>query len=194
MEIQGVQHSYPFLMGGGKMGELIREKDWSETSLGIPEYWPQSLRTTISTCLNSRFPILVWWGPDLVMLYNDAYRPMLGEKHPASLGEKGRLVWPEIWNIIGPMLHGVYEQGLSTWSENQLLLLNRHGFAEECYFTFSYSPIYDESGGIGGVYCAVTETTETVLNEWQLKTLQEINNPDIINKTADDVYRSAGKA
>lgn len=181
-------------MGGGKMGELIREKDWSETSLGIPEYWPQSLRTTISTCLNSRFPILVWWGPDLVMLYNDAYRPMLGEKHPASLGEKGRLVWPEIWNIIGPMLHGVYEQGLSTWSENQLLLLNRHGFAEECYFTFSYSPIYDESGGIGGVYCAVTETTETVLNEWQLKTLQEINNPDIINKTADDVYRSAGKA
>src|SRR5262245_50958349 len=162
------------LAGGGEMGRLMRSTDWSQTALGPVTSWPQSLRTTVSTCLNSRFPILVWWGPDFVKLYNDAYRPMLGSKHPRSLGARGRDVWPEIWHIIGPMLKGVLARGQATWSENQLLLLERNGYPEECYFTYSYSPIRDESGGIGGVYCAVTETTGQVLGERRLNVLHAL--------------------
>jgi len=156
------------------MGALMRCLDWSQTPLGAPESWPQSLRTTVSTCLNSRFPILVWWGRDLVKLYNDAYRPILGNKHPCSLGARGRDVWPEIWHIIGPMLEGVLERGEATWSENQFLPMDRHGFVEETYFTFSYSPIRGEHGAIDGVYCAVTETTRQVLGERRLRTLRDI--------------------
>ena len=151
--------AHDFFSGGGEMGTLMRATDWTQTALGPVEAWPQSLRTTVSTCLNSRFPILVWWGRDLVMLYNDAYRPILGNKHPRSLGQRGCECWPEIWHIIGPMLEGVLERGEATWSENQFLPLNREGYPGEYYFTFSYSPIRDEQGGIGGVYCAVTETT-----------------------------------
>ena len=149
----------------GEMSQLMRATDWSNTPLGPVAGWPQSLRTAVSICLASRFPILIWWGPELIMLYNDAYRPMLGVKHPASLGAPGRHVWTEIWNIIGPMLDGVLHKGAATWSDDQFLALERNGYPEECYFTFSYSPIRDESGGVGGVFCAVTETTQRVLNE-----------------------------
>ena len=138
------------------------------------ERWPQSLRTSVSICLNSRFPILIWWGPELVKLYNDAYREILGAKHPTAMGARGRDVWPEIWHIIGPMLSSVLERGEATWSENIMLPLERKGFAEECYFTFSYSPIHDESGGIGGVFTAVTETTQQVLSERRLRTLRRM--------------------
>ena len=162
------------LEGGGEAGALMRSMDWSKTALGPVESWPQSLRTTVSTCLNSRFPILVWWGPEFVKIYNDAYRPMLGNKHPRAMGQRGRECWPEIWHIIGPMLEGVLGEGQPTWSENQFLPLERHGFAEECYFTFSYSPIRDESGGIGGVFCAVTETTRQVLGERRLGILRDM--------------------
>src|SRR3954469_4079095 len=162
------------LAGGGETGVLMRSFDWSRTPLGPVEGWPQSLRTIVSICLNSRFPILVWWGPDLVMLYNDAYRDIVGSKHPHALGAPGREVWPEIWPIIGPLLDGVISRGEATWSENTLLRLVRRGFPEECYFTFSYSPIRDESGGIGGVFTAVTETTERVIGERRLRALREL--------------------
>ncbi len=161
--------------GGGEMGMLMRSIDWSQTPLGPKEQWPQSLRTSVSICLASRFPILIWWGPELVMLYNDAYRPMLGAtKHPQAMGQRGKECWPEIWDVIGPMLEGVLSRGEATWSNDQLLLLNRNGYIEECYFTFSYSPIRDESGGIGGVFTAVTETTGRVLGERRLRTLGEL--------------------
>src|SRR3569623_813828 len=163
-----------FLAGGGEMGALMRCLDWSQTPLGAPESWPQSLRTTVSTCLNSRFPILVWWGRDLVKLYNDAYRPILGNKHPCSLGARGRDVWPEIWHIIGPMLEGVLERGEATRAENQFLPMDRHGCVEETYFTVSYSPIRGEHGAIDGVYCAVTETPRQVLGERRLRTKRDI--------------------
>src|SRR5579872_6373415 len=160
---------------GGEMARLMRHKDWSQTPLGPIEAWPGSLRTAVSICLDSRFPILLWWGTDLVMLYNDAYRPMLGtKKHPSALGQPGKECWPEIWDIIGPMLEGVVQRGQATWSEDQLLPLERSGYVEECYFTFSYSPIRDESGGIGGVFTAVTETTGRVLGERRLRTLREL--------------------
>ena len=177
------------------MGALMRSIDWARTPLGPIERWPQSLRTSISICLSSRFPILVWWGLELVMLYNDAYRPMLGAtKHPRAMGRPGREVWPEVWPIIGPMLEGVLARGEATWSDDQLLLLDRNGFLEECYFTFSYSPIRDESGGVGGVFCAVTETTGRVLGERRLQTLRALAEPAIQGKTAEEACALALRA
>jgi len=163
-----------FLAGGGTMGRLMREHDWSRTPIGDPNEWPQSLRTATSMCLNSRFPMLIWWGPQLVKIYNDSYVPILGSKHPRSLGSPGREVWPEIWDVIGPMLESVMRDGTATWSEDQLLLMDRAGFEEETYFTFSYSPIIDETGGVGGVFCAVTETTPSVLGTRRLRLLAEV--------------------
>ena len=163
-----------WLVGGGEMGALIRSLDWSKTAIGPRESWPQSLRTAVSICLNSRFPILIWWGPEFVKLYNDAYRLFLGSKHPGSLGAPGHDVWPEIWHIIGPMLESVLHDGSATWSDDQLLMLERNGYSEECYFTFSYSPIRDEWGGVGGVFSVVSETTGRVLSERRLKALREL--------------------
>jgi hypothetical protein len=117
------------------MGELMRVHDWSKTRLGSPEFWPQSLRTSVSTCLNCSFPILIWWGPALVKLYNDAYRPILGAKHPRALGSAGEDVWPEIWHLIGPMLRRVMHQGEAAPAKDLLLPLRRHGYDEECYFS-----------------------------------------------------------
>src|SRR4051794_24044551 len=162
------------LVGGGKMGALMRALDWSHTQLGTPEDWPQSLRTSVSICLDCHFPILVWWGPELVMLYNDDYRPMLGGKHPASLGQRGRECWPEIWHIIGPMLEFVLSSGQATRSEDLLLLLESNGYPEERYFSFSYSPIQDETGGVGGVFTPVTETTGKVIGERRLRTVLDL--------------------
>lgn len=156
------------------MGALMRSFDWANSLLGPVDQWPQSLRTSVSTCLNSRFAILIWWGPELVMLYNDAYRRIIGAKHPAALGHPGRECWPEIWHIIGPMLAGVMRHGEATWSSDLLLMLERSGYPEECYFTFSYSPIYDESGKVGGVFTPVADTTERVINERRVNTLRDL--------------------
>jgi PAS domain S-box-containing protein len=178
---------------GGMMGELMAAKDWSRTPLGPVDQWPSSLRTSLDVCLRSRFPILVWWGGDLVMLYNDAYRPMLGQsKHPLALGAKGREIWPEIWHIIGPMLHGVLEGRGATWSHNQLLLLHRNDYLEECYFTFSYSPIAGDAGGVGGVFTAVYETTEQVIGERRLRALRALGDEaGVAGTPADACERSA---
>ncbi|BAU62707.1 multi-sensor hybrid histidine kinase [Stanieria sp. NIES-3757] len=169
-----IERDSPFV-GNSEMASLMRSLDWSATSLGSVEGWSQSLRISVSICLTSRFPILIWWGKELVMLYNDAYRPILGvTKHPQAMGQRGRDCWPEIWDVIGPMLEKVLTTGEATWSDDQLLLLNRNGYLEECYFTFSYSPIIDETGKIGGIFTAVTETTERVIGERRLRTLREL--------------------
>ena len=157
------------------MGALFRRLDWSKTALGPVSDWPQSLLTTISTCIDCAFPILIWWGPRLVMLYNDEYRSILGsEKHPKALGAAGQEVWPEIWHVIGPMLNQVVQTGQATRSRDLLLLMNRNGFEEEAYFSFSYSPIRDETGGVGGVFTPVIETTASVVGERRLRTLREL--------------------
>ncbi len=155
------------------MAELVERTDFRKTPLGPRETWPQSLRTAVSICLSSKFPMLIWWGPELAMIYNSAYRQILGNKHPASFGQRGELVWPEIWPVVGPMLRGVLERGDATWSEDQLLVVNRKGLTEETYFTWSYSPIADETG-IGGAFTAVTETTARVLSQRRLDTLREL--------------------
>ncbi|MFG2055897.1 SpoIIE family protein phosphatase [Micromonospora sp. NPDC048930] len=159
------------LATGGEMGVAITAHDWSATPLGPIGCWPQGLRTAVVICLHSRFPILLLWGDELVMLYNDAFRPILGSAERAALGRPAVAVWPEIWDVIGPMLAGVLAGAGATWDEDQRLLLDRNGFTEECYFTFSLSPIIDESGEAGGVFTAITETTGRVVSERRLRLL-----------------------
>lgn len=157
---------YHFIKGGGEMGALTRAFNWSKTSVGSPDKWPQSLRITLSILLSSKFPMFLWWGDDLVQFYNDAYRPSLGNngKHPTALGQKGKDCWPEIWDIIYPLIYQVRTTGEATWSEDQLVPIYRNGKIEDVYWTFGYSPIRGESDIIEGVLVVCTETTEKVLN------------------------------
>ncbi len=166
------------MSGGGEMGELTRAKDWTQTPLGDPTGWPQSLRTTLGILLNSNFPMFLFWGKDLIQFYNDAYRPSLGNdgKHPLALGQKAADCWPEIWGDIKPLIDQVLSGKDSTWSEDQLLPIYRNGRLEDVYWTFSYSPVSDEAGAINGVLVVCTETTGKVSsmkriaeNESQLK-------------------------
>ncbi|MBO9701447.1 MAG: GHKL domain-containing protein [Sporocytophaga sp.] len=160
-----------FLSGEGEMVSLIRKFDWSKTSVGPIEQWPQSLKTMVSMILLSKFPMFIWWGEDLVQFYNDAYRPSLGNngKHPNALGQKGKNCWQEIWNIIYPLINQVMTTGEATWSEDQLIPIYRNGKIEDVYWTFGYSPIIGDSGEISGVLVVCNETTEKVLNSIKLK-------------------------
>ncbi|HEX5024060.1 MAG TPA: PAS domain-containing protein [Agriterribacter sp.] len=166
-----IAEKHSFLSGGGEMGELMRIKDWSKTPVGNPCTWPQSLRTALSIILNSRFPMFLWWGPELVCFYNDAYRPSLGNngKHPGILGQPAEEAWPEIWHIIKPLIDQVLTGGEATWSEDQLIPIYRNGKMEDVYWTFSYSPVNDESGKPAGVFVTCVETTKTVNNKKNLE-------------------------
>ncbi|WP_394774224.1 PAS domain S-box protein [Flavobacterium sp.] len=156
--------NHDFLARGGEMGALTRAKDWSKTPIGAIELWPQSLRTTLGILLNSKFPMFLFWGPDHICFYNDAYRPSLGNdgKHPAILGQKGAEYWPEIWDFIKPLIDQVLTEGEATWHENQLLPIYRNGKMEDVYWTFSYSPVNNDDGKIAGVLVICDETTEKV--------------------------------
>ena len=146
------------------MGRLTREFDWSNTVLGRPERWSQNLLSTISLVLNSRFPMFIWWGPELIQFYNDAYRPSLGNegKHPTALGQRGEDCWPEVWPVIKPLIDQVMSTGESTWSEDQLIPIYRNNKLEDVYWTFSHSGLKDESGKIAGVLVICNETTNKV--------------------------------
>lgn len=161
------------LTGGGEMGALARSLDWSRTPTGPIDRWPQSLRTAVSILFESKFPMLLCWGPDFVQFYNDPFRPILGvSKHPA-LGKSTRETFAEAWHIIGPLFEQVMH-GEAVGFDDMLVPLDRNGFLEECYFLYSYSPIRDESGGVGGVLVTCTETTARVLAERRLRTLREL--------------------
>jgi PAS domain S-box-containing protein len=155
---------FHFLQGGGEMGALTRSFDWSTTSIGEPAQWQQSLRATLGIVLHSAFPMFLFWGDDLICFYNDAFRPSLGAdgKHPA-LGKKGKEVWPEIWDFVDPLLKQVMTTGEPVWFEDELVPFFRNGKIEDIYWTFSYSPVYDDSGQINGVFVTCTETTKKVL-------------------------------
>ncbi|SDD40245.1 PAS domain S-box-containing protein [Geodermatophilus telluris] len=156
------------------MPALVRTVDWAATPLGPESGWPQSLRTALSICLDSRFPMLVWWGGELVQFYNDAYLPLLGTKHPRSLGQGAAECWAEAWDDLGPLARQVLDGGGATYSQDQLLFLRRHGYVEESYWTFSYSPVTDESGDVGGVFIAVNDTTAQVLGDRRLRALRDL--------------------
>jgi PAS domain S-box-containing protein len=144
---------------------LLKSTDWASTPLGPLKRWPQSLRIAVGICLNSRFPMFVWWGRELINIYNDAYIPVLGKRHPAAFGRPAKSAWEEIWPVVGPQAETVMQRGEATWNERVLLVMERHGYTEDTWFTWSYSPIPDENGTIGGLFCACTEDTPRVLAE-----------------------------
>jgi hypothetical protein len=152
------------IRAGGEMGELIRSKDWSKTSIGNLDQWSPVLRTTLNILLNSKSPMFLFWGAELLCFYNDAYRPSLGSKgkHPFALGTPGPEVWAEIWEQLQPQVEIVLNEGEATWNEDVLLSIFRNGRIEDAYWTFSYSPVFDEIGKPAGVFVSVMETTEKV--------------------------------
>jgi PAS domain S-box-containing protein len=174
------------------MGARIRSFDWSSTSLGPISAWPSSLREAVSICLRSRFQLAIYWGPQLVLLYNDAERDVLGAMHPGALGRPAAEILTDMWDVVGPLLQGVVATGEATWAVDQALRLNRHGFLEEAFFTYSYSPI-PHGGGVGGVLLVTFETTERVLAERRLFTLREVAAETAKAQSADEACtRAAG--
>jgi PAS domain S-box-containing protein len=156
-----------FLRGGGKLGALMRAHDWDSSPLGAPQTWPEALRLSIALLLNSRQPMYIWWGPELLCFYNDAYRRSIGsERHPASLGQPGRAVWAEIWDIIGPQIEQVMSGAGGVSVENALVPITRDGRLERVYWTYTYSPILASSANqsVAGVLVICTETTQAVLS------------------------------
>jgi PAS domain S-box-containing protein len=169
--------SPPFLAGGGEMGALIRAHDWTTTVLGRPADWPQSLKTAVRIMLTSRQPIWIGWGEDLLFFYNDPYKAIIGGKHPAALGRPTAAVWQEIWDDIRPLLQTAMSGTEGTYVEEKFLLMERNGYPEETYYTFSYSPIPTddgEAGDAGGIICANSDDTARVISERQLRLLREL--------------------
>ncbi len=177
--------------GGGEMGALMRSTDWSKTKLGPTEAWPTSLKTVLGVLLRNRFPMFVWWGPDLLQLYNDEYRAILKDKHPASLGAPGAEVWSEIWDVVGPMARGIQEGGPATWTEDLLLFITNGDMAEERYFTFSFSAVPDDAGNMGGVLATVQETTLKVQAERQIRMLHDLSEKAGKAQSEDEIYPMA---
>ncbi len=171
------------------MGELVREKDWEQTPLGPAANWPGILRSAVSICLGSSFPIAIYWGPELVLIYNDAWRPIAGAKHPWALGRPAREVWPEIWDTIGPLFEQVMTTGEATRSRDQLLAMRRHGYVEECYFDYTFSPVRGESGRVEGVFNAVLETTERVIGERRMRVVHRLAGRAAEARTAEMACR-----
>jgi signal transduction histidine kinase len=177
--------------GGGEMGAIMRAMDWSKTKLGPVESWPNSLKTMLGVLLGSRFPMLLWWGPDLLHLYNDAYRPILRDKHPAALAGPAAQFWAEVWDVAGPMARGVQAGGPATWTEDLQLFINSGDMLEETYFTFSYSPIPGDDGRVGGVLNTVQETTVKVRSERQIRMLHDLAARAAEAKSEEEAYRIA---
>jgi signal transduction histidine kinase/CheY-like chemotaxis protein len=167
-----------FLSEGGIAGQTARDVDWAKTPLGPVSSWPHSLQTVVGTVLRSRHPMFLWWGPELIQFYNDGYLPSFGNgKHPKAMGQRGRDCWPEIWHIIAPQIEAVMTRGISTWNEDQLVPIFRNGRIEDVYWTYGYSPVFDDNGNIGGTLVVCTETTRLRLQGerlWRMQALAEV--------------------
>ena len=180
-----------WLVGGGELGALIRAKDWAATPLGPIDDWPQSLRSCISHLLPSRAQIVLFWGPEFVTVYNDAYRPVFGGKHPRVLGLPGRESWSELWDMLQPLLAGVVNTGDAFWAKDLMFMIERHGYVEETYFDVSYDPVRDETGRVGGVFCIVSETTGRVVGERRLAALRDLGRVSNGATSAGDIFRNS---
>ena len=183
-----------FLAGGGEMGERMRQFDWTSTPLGAPETWPQSLKTCVRIMLTSRQPIWIGWGAELTYMYNDPYKAIIGGKHPDALGRPTRVVWHEIWDVIAPMLSTAMSGDEGTYVEAQLLIMERHGYEEETYYTFSYSPVPDDDGSTGGIICANTDDTQRVTGERQMTLLRELAARTSDARTAEEACELSAQA
>ncbi len=180
--------------GGSELASLMLEFDWGNTSIGPPETWPQSLKTAVRIMLTSRQPIWIGWGKDLVYLYNDPYKAIIGGKHPWALGRQTSMVWREIWDDIGPLRAKASGGDEGTYSEAQLLIMERNGFPEETYYTFSYSPIPDDDGSPGGIFCANTDDTQRVISERQLSLLRELASAAAEARSVDEACLRSARA
>ncbi|HEY3636505.1 MAG TPA: response regulator [Rhizomicrobium sp.] len=163
-----------FLSGGGELGARIRAYPWATTPMGPPALWPQSLKLAIRVMLASMQPFWIGWGPELIYFYNDPYKSIIGGKHPWALGRPTAEVWREIWTDIAPLLDTAMKGDQGTYVESQLLIMHRHGYEEETYYTFSYSPIPNDDGSVGGIICANSDDTRRVIGERQLALLAEL--------------------
>ncbi|MGY1605193.1 SpoIIE family protein phosphatase [Geodermatophilus sp. SYSU D00815] len=178
----------PLFRNGGELGRAMAERDWGATTVGPPDSWPAGLRNMVRIVLTSRFSMWAAWGPDLTFFYNDAYwRDTLQAKHPWALGRPAAEVWAEIWQDIGPRIRSVLDTGLATWDEDLLLFLERSGYREETYHTFSYSPLDGDDGRVEGMLCVVAETTERVLAERRMGTLRDLGTAVAGARTEQDV-------
>jgi signal transduction histidine kinase/ActR/RegA family two-component response regulator len=181
-----------FLAGGGEAGALVRAFDWSSTPLGPVDAWPRSLKTTVGTILNSRHPMFLWWGRELIQFYNDAYTPSFGRgKHPAAMGQRGADCWQEIWPIIWPQIDDVMTRGQASWNEDQLVPIIRNGRLEEVYWTYGYSPVFDDDGAIGGTLVVCTETTSRVVANRRLRSLRALAEATSLATDAPGVLAAA---
>jgi PAS domain S-box-containing protein len=181
-----------FLRGAGEMAELTRALDWAGTPVGPVETWTASLRATVSTLLASRHAMFLWWGPDLIQFYNDGYRPSLGpDRHPSALSARGRECWAEIWPIIGPEVEAIMAGGDATWHEDHLVPITRGDRVHDVYWSYSYSPVRDDDGSVGGVLVTVQETTRRVVSERRVRLLQELAAGMLHARSARDVCAAA---
>lgn len=192
--MEGLQKiNLEFLSGGGEMGERIRAFDWSKTPLGPPETWEQSLKTCVRIVLTSRQPMFVWWGKELINIYNDPYKAIVGGKHPAALGQPASVVWKEIWDHVEPRAKTAMLNNEGTYDEALLLIMERYGYAEETYYTFSYSPVPGDNGGTNGIICANTDDTQRIVNERALKTLRDLGIMTANRKNAEEIYKKSAE-
>lgn len=164
-------------LGEGKMGPLVQAHDWSKTSLGPIHSWPKSLKTHVSTMLALPAPSIIFWGEDQVQIYNDGYSVIMGPRHPKHLGSTFKECWPEAFTVIDPWMKRVTQNAEVVVVDKSMIPLTRHGFVEECYFTFTFSPLLDDEGKIGGLLQIVTEITESVLSNRRLEYLRKISIP-----------------
>jgi PAS domain S-box-containing protein len=172
-KLENAQDAAAWLSGGGEMGALIRSINWADTPLGPVESWPQSLKTTVSLCLASTFPILIAWGPQRVQLYNDSYRPIAGAKHPQSMGQAFNECWASALPAVGAVVDRA-QAGEGSYVENLQMFLDRHGYLEEAFMTFSFSPIRDESGRVGGLFHPITEVTDKMIGSRRTQVLRQL--------------------
>jgi two-component sensor histidine kinase len=182
-----------FLNGGGEMGAAMRAFDWSSTGLGAPEGWPPTLQTCLRIMLASRQPMWVWWGPQLINFYNDAYIFVLKSKHPSALGQPAREVWSDIWGQIEGRITAAMA-GEASYSESELLVMDRSGYPEETYYTFSFSPVPQNDGTIGGIVCANSDDSDRVIGARRLALLREIASRTWEAKSVAEVYTLAARA
>lgn len=177
-----------FLQGGGEMGARIRRYDWSKTVLGPAAAWPRSLKTCIRIMLTSRQPMFVWWGTEMINLYNDAYKDIVGGKHPQALGQPASEVWREIWDEAGPRARSALHRAEGTYDEALQLIMERNGYREETYYTFSYSPVPNDDGTTGGILCANTDETQRIIGERRLSLLRDLATRTWEANTVEQAY------
>ncbi|MDO9017272.1 MAG: PAS domain-containing protein [Deltaproteobacteria bacterium] len=192
-----------YFVGGGVAGALLRSIDWSTTPLGAIESWPVSLKCAVGTVLHARHPMFLWWGEELIQFYNDAYIPSFGEgKHPAAMGQRARDCWGETWPIIWPQIDDVMTRGKGSWNEDALVPILRNGAIEDVYWTYGYSPVFDDEGRIGGVLVTCTETTARVVAERALRAsearyrrlMEELPEPVLVHVDGAIAYANAASA